>query len=87
MADWEANKSSKMDALIKILLYHLAEDNRAPLSVDDTRPGENHLIPDPTFVPIPRGPNSRPDHLVIYASFPSNNPMIVTVRRSVEIGV
>ncbi len=75
LEEWEANKSTKLDALVKMLLHHLEEDNRAPLVLDE----HNNLVPDPTFVPTPRGPNSPPDRIVVYVAFPSNNPLIKAV--------
>ncbi|EJF58185.1 hypothetical protein DICSQDRAFT_67720, partial [Dichomitus squalens LYAD-421 SS1] len=72
MEDYLANKSAKLDALVRILQWHLGEDNRPPLKLDDSE----NLVPDAEYpMPTP-SPNAGPDRAVVYAAFPMNHAMI-----------
>ncbi|EJF55641.1 hypothetical protein DICSQDRAFT_73286 [Dichomitus squalens LYAD-421 SS1] len=77
LEEWEANKSSKLDIAVKLLLHHLGTDNRPPMKMDDKR--TNSLVPNTTFVPTTPPSDAGPDRIVVYVAFPQNNNLIAQV--------
>ena len=75
MEEWLENKSSKLQAMVDIVKWHLEEDNRPPLMLDS----EEQLVPDQDYAMPATPPNAGPDRIVIYAAFPMNHPMIRAV--------
>ena len=75
MEEWLENKSSKLQAMVDIVKWHLEEDNRPPLMLDS----EEQLVPDLDYTMPATPPNAGPDRIVIYAAFPMNHPMIRAV--------
>lgn len=82
MAEWEAYPSTKLNAMVKLLLWHLEEDNRAPLRVSEdpqTHELTNELEPVPEWVPQIRPAHSSPDRIIVFVAFPSNNYLVTAV--------
>ncbi|PCH40634.1 hypothetical protein WOLCODRAFT_86118, partial [Wolfiporia cocos MD-104 SS10] len=65
--------SSKIDGLIKILKHHLAMDNMSPMKYDSN---EKDLVPNNKKTVLDRAPESEPDKIIIYITFPSNLPTL-----------
>ena len=80
LEEWLAHKSTKLDCVVQLLQWHLAEDNRPPLMIDPSAPPiENRLIPNTSVqMPAPTG-DGGPDRIIVYVAFPSNNALIVKV--------
>ncbi|KAH7919437.1 hypothetical protein BV22DRAFT_1023013 [Leucogyrophana mollusca] len=80
--------TAKLDALVRILQYHLEADGRQPLKVHIN--GRN-VTPDPDHPPqavpaIPADPEQQPDNapappdkIVVYSVFPSSNKIICDI--------
>jgi len=79
IAEWDAMKSKKLDALAKLVKHHLSQDSAPPMTVVD-----NELVSD-TNISSPPTPSGHPDKIVVYCAFPSNNELIKTVRLSITL--
>jgi hypothetical protein len=73
LQEWEDMKSKKLEALVKVIQYHLAADGLPPMSVVD-----NDVTPPVDAQPTPQE-DSRPDKIVVYCAFPSNNEFVKAV--------
>lgn len=82
IAEWEPNSSSKMNALVRILQYHMATPNAPPLHVDDSAEaqGRNKLVPNPNIAWNDTPDVNTPDKILVYSAFPfHNDPFIKPV--------
>lgn len=81
VAEWEDMTSRKLETLVE-LVQHCLESDRAPVMQTDDKTGD--LMEDPGLTPgldLP-GQNAaelKPDKIVVYSAFPSNNPLIKAV--------
>jgi len=76
--EWLQDPSKKLQVLVQILQWHLAQDGRAPLKVID-----NELVPSSDDVsPVADTPC---DKIVVYCSFPSNFIQMTKVSGSVPV--
>ena len=66
--------STKIDALLQIIKYHLSAPGLQPLKVTDQ--DANTLEPDPNALRTFQDPSLRPDRIVVYLAFPSNNAIV-----------
>lgn len=84
MDEWLAKPSSKLHALVELIQWHLGEDNRPPLKVDEVTDEKsytkNSFSPNPHYEPRPRPEGLPPDKIVVYFAFPSNNGLLTAVR-------
>ncbi|TFK77707.1 hypothetical protein K466DRAFT_508186, partial [Polyporus arcularius HHB13444] len=77
LEDYKFQPSTKLNSILRLLKYHLEQDNRPPLVVNPNF--QDMLVPTTDWIAKPRGPNSPPDKVVIYVAFPSNNYLIKKV--------
>ncbi|KAG1786495.1 P-loop containing nucleoside triphosphate hydrolase protein, partial [Suillus variegatus] len=71
------HKSVKLDVLGQLVSYHLMEDDRPPLEMDEDG---RVLAPNPGFqTPASVSDKKDPDRIVVYSAFPSSNQAILDI--------
>ncbi|KAG2045712.1 hypothetical protein BDR06DRAFT_1015378 [Suillus hirtellus] len=71
------HKSVKLDVLGQLVSYHLMEDDRPPLEMDEKG---RVLVPNPGFqTPASVSDKKDPDRIVVYSAFPSSNQAILDI--------
>lgn len=78
-AEYEANPSTKLNILIKVIKHHMTTPNAPVLRIEEIGAG-NTLVIDETVVLAPT--DGSPDKILVYCHFPSQNTFLVEVSQS-----
>ncbi|KAG1838889.1 P-loop containing nucleoside triphosphate hydrolase protein [Suillus subluteus] len=75
--EWNVSptKSMKLDALAKLLKYHLESDGRQPLTMDESG---HDLVPNPAFKAGNINPDE-PDRIIVFSAFVTSNQAIMDI--------